>query len=115
MADAKAQINQLVKPILRKIHSHLNEVNAQLEYPTDSGGSPSEPATYEYSEPVEKDFTEDIAVKYGKEIVDVETYEEFSELITEIASREGLSVNTDLDYVAKTANYLRQRHGLEAL
>lgn len=115
MADAKTQIRQLVKPVLRKIHSHLNEVNAQFEYPTDDGGSPAEPATYEYSEPVERDFTSEVASKYGREILNVETYEDFSELVTDIASREGLSVNTDLEYVAKTANYIRQKHGLEAL
>ena len=112
MAKSEAQISNLVKPILRTINNHLSRVTA--DFP-EMDGSPANPSVFESTEPVEKNIVELYSQKYGKDILAADTYEEFSELVLKIASLEGLNVNTDLDEVAKNANLIRERHGLEPL
>lgn len=112
MANSETQIDRLIKPILRKIHGRIIQVRADFE---DLDGSPATPAEFDTSEPVEKGVTELYTQKYGKDILAADTYEDFSALITEIASLEGLNVNSDLEEVAKVANLIRERHSLEPL
>lgn len=111
MAKSEAQISGLIKPILRSVHNYLNKITANSKM----GGSPENPSTYQNSEPVERNIVELYAQKYGADILAADNYEEFSQLVTQIASLEGLSLGSELDKVAKIANLLRDRHGLEAL
>lgn len=113
MAKSEAQISQLIKPYLRLLHNHLS--SGVVANSSDLEGSPANPSTYEPSEPVELNVVELYSQKYGKDILAADNYEEFSQLVLEIASLEGLNVNSDLDEVAKTANLIRERHGLDPL
>lgn len=113
MAKSEAQISNLVKPLLRAVHKHLSSrIIANIP---EMDGSPANPSTFEPSEPVERNTIELYSQNYGKDILAADTYEEFSQIVLKIASLEGLNVNTDLDEVAKNANLIRERHGLEPL
>jgi len=110
MAKSETQIDRLVKPLLRKLHTGLSKIQADAP---ELGGSPAEPSTFEPSEPVELNNVNEYEEKYGEKILSADTWEAFSILITEIASLEKLNVNTDLEEIAKVANLIRQKHGLE--
>lgn len=104
MADQQVKINDYIRRVFNKLESLKtpNKVIGSLE------GSPASPATYNDSEPVNHQLVLTVS-NYGKEILQADDYEAFSELMTEIASHEGLDVNNDLDEIAKAANLIRFR------